>query len=69
MKLTFLGTTSNHGSCPNLYVTDRGTYVVQGEIVTDGEALAVLRSRGLPDHETVVEVPMDLMRFLPGRAG
>ena len=40
MKLTFLGTTSTGGSCPNLYATDHGTYVVQGSKVTDPEALA-----------------------------
>jgi len=65
MKLTFLGTTSTGGSCPNLYATDHGTYVVQGSKVTDPEALATLRARGLPDHETVVEIPIGLMSFLP----
>ena len=65
MKLTFLGTTSNSGSCPNLYETDRGTYLVQGERITDPEALAVLRARGLPDHETVVEIPRGLLKFAP----
>jgi hypothetical protein len=66
MRLTHLGTTSSNNGCPNLYATDRGTYLVQGKIVTDPEALAVLRDRGLPDHETVVEVPTALMTFLPG---
>ena len=65
MKLTFLGSTSEHGACPNLYKTDRGTYLVQGSVVTDPEALATLRARGLPDHETVVEVPVGIMGFLP----
>lgn len=65
MKLTFLGTTSNSGSCPNLYETDRGTYVVQGSKVTDREALAMLRERGLPDHETAVEIPRALLAFAP----
>lgn len=65
MKLTFLGTTSNNGSCPNLYETDRGTYVVQGEKITDPEALAALRARGLPDHETAVEIPRALLNFAP----
>jgi hypothetical protein len=43
MRLRFLGTDSAAGQCPTLYATDRGTYVVQGWKVTDGEALADLR--------------------------
>lgn len=65
VKLTFLGTTSSQGQCPNLYATDRGTYVVQGYKITDPEALATLRERGLPDHETVVEIPAALLDFAP----
>jgi hypothetical protein len=65
MELTFLGTTSNSGSCPNLYATDRGTYVVQGTLVTAPKALATLRARGLPDHETAVEIPAELLKFAP----
>lgn len=65
MKLTFLGTTSNSGSCPNLYETDRGTYVVQGSKITDPEALAVLHERGFPEHETAVEIPRGLLSFAP----
>jgi len=34
MRLHFLGTTSDDGQCPTLYATDRGTYVVQGNVVT-----------------------------------
>jgi hypothetical protein len=63
MELTFLGTTSGHDSCPNLYETDRGTYVVQGYRVTDPVALAALRARGLPDGETAVEIPKALLGF------
>ncbi|SMD24217.1 hypothetical protein [Lentzea albidocapillata] len=65
MELTFLGTTSGGGNCPNLYKTDRGTYVVQGEKITDPDALATLRARGLPDHETAVEIPAALLSFAP----
>jgi hypothetical protein len=65
MELTFLGTTSGGGNCPNLYKTDRGTFMVQGDKVTDPEALATLRARGLPDHETVVEIPAALFKFVP----
>ena len=35
--------------------------------MTDTEALAVLRERGLPNHETVVEIPKALLGFAPGR--
>jgi hypothetical protein len=65
VKLTFLGTTSKNGGCPTAFATDRGTYVVQGSIITDHEALAALRERGLPDHETAVEIPAGLLAFLP----
>ncbi|MBB5776241.1 hypothetical protein [Nonomuraea jabiensis] len=61
MKLRFLGTTSDDGQCPTLYETDRGTYVVQGDRVTDPEALAELRDV-LPG-ETFVEIPKALLRF------
>ncbi|MEU4332626.1 hypothetical protein [Nonomuraea dietziae] len=46
MRLQFLGKTGNSGSgdCPALYRTDRGTYVVQGKIVTDPDALGRVRS-------------------------
>lgn len=63
MRLTHLGTTSGGGGCPELYETDRGTYVVQGTRITDPNALATLRERGLPDHETAVEIPKALLRF------
>ncbi|MFC4535420.1 hypothetical protein [Sphaerisporangium dianthi] len=61
MRLTFIGKTggSNEGSCPALYRTDRGTYVVQGKIVTD--ALALSDVRDLAADETVVEVPADVL--------
>ncbi|MDR7302235.1 hypothetical protein [Haloactinomyces albus] len=65
MKLTHLGTASGGGGCPELYLTDRDTYVVQGSKVTDPEALAALEERGLPDHETAVEIPRALLTFAP----
>lgn len=49
------------GTCPAVFETDRGTYVVQGAIVTDPEALAALE---LPAHETAVEVPASLLASL-----
>ena len=61
MRLRFVGTDSPSGSCPTLYETDRGTYVVQGSLVTDTEALEALR-HVLPG-ETFVEVPKRLLRY------
>lgn len=65
MKLTFRGTSSSHGSCPSVYETDRGTLVVQGWRVTDAEAIAALAERGLPAHETAVEIPLELLGHFP----
>lgn len=67
MKVTFLGTTSDTGNCPTVYATDRHTFLVQGARVLDEEALVELRERGngIPDHETVVEIPVGLVRFFP----
>lgn len=66
MKLTLLGTESENGGSPAVYATDRGTYVLQGWRVTDPEALAVL---SIPSHETVLEIPEGLLRFLPVQRG
>jgi hypothetical protein len=63
MKLTFVGSTSEHGNCPTLYQTDRGTVVVQGSQITDPEALAQLRD--VLDGETFVEVPTELVNYWP----
>ncbi|MBV8933293.1 MAG: hypothetical protein JOZ47_19935 [Kutzneria sp.] len=70
MKITFLGTTSSKGQCPTLYATDRGTYIAQGKIVTDPEALKTVRETyaGLGDDETMVEIPAELFRFAPKAA-
>ena len=66
MKLTFLGTSSENGQCPTFYTTDRGTYVVQGWKVTDAEALAQL---DIPEHETAVEIPAELLHYAPHPTG
>jgi hypothetical protein len=64
MRLTFVGTTSQGGGCPTLYETDGGDYVVQGDVLTDPEALAQLKDV-LPG-ETFVVVPRALLtRFAP----
>jgi hypothetical protein len=62
MKLPFLGKDSTPNDSPTLYETDRETYLVQGYVVSDPEALAQMR---IPEGETVVEVPKRLMRYLP----
>jgi hypothetical protein len=50
------------GTCPTVYATDRGTLVVQGTTVTDAEGVNV------PGHESLVEVPAELLLNLEGRA-
>jgi hypothetical protein len=47
--------------CPTLLETDHDTYLVQGWIVTDPEALSQLN---IPETETVVEVPKSLFDVL-----
>ncbi len=60
MNLTFIRKTrlSGDSNCPSLYRTDRGTFVVQGWRVSDPEALSQL---DIPAHETVVDVPADVL--------
>jgi hypothetical protein len=61
MRLRFVGSDSPSGSCPTIYETDRGTYVIQGQTVTDPEARADLRH--VLEGETCVEVPRELLRY------
>jgi hypothetical protein len=49
---------------PTLYRTDRGSWVVQGWIVTDPEALAALE---IPEGETCVEIPDRMIPFFQQR--
>lgn len=65
MTLRFIGTTSEHGSCPTLYeVVETGEILVQGERETDPEHLAQLRD--VKDSETFVRIPRELLtRFAP----
>jgi len=64
MKLQFIGTTSEHGNCPTLYETETGDIVVQGDKLTDPEAIAQLRD--VAEHETFVVIPRALLtRFAP----
>lgn len=67
MKLTFIRKTvlSGDSNCPSLYRTDRGTFVVQGWRITDPETLTQL---DVPAHETVVEVPADVLAEIAATA-
>ncbi len=66
VKIRHLGTVdSGKSGSPTVFATDRGTLLIQGWKVSDEEALTEARRRGLPDHEDIVEVPMDLLQFLP----
>jgi hypothetical protein len=55
MRVTQLVSECELGDCPTLYATDRGTLLVQGETPHD-------HGLQLPAHETVVEIPVDLIR-------
>lgn len=63
MKLTVLrvirGNCSDGNTCPSLALTDRGSYVVVGKVVTDPEALGSL---GIGQDEMAVEVPASLLK-------
>lgn len=64
MRLRLLGTESGHTGCPALYATDRGTYVVQGKLVTDESAIADLVD--VREDEFYVEIPPGLLRLAQG---
>jgi hypothetical protein len=59
MRLRMLGTTSKDGDCPTLYETETGDIVVQGDRLTDPEALAQLKD--VKPEETFVVVPRALL--------
>ena len=56
-KLTALVGDCENGTCPTVYRTDRGTLAVQGGQITD-------HGRDVPAHETIVEIPEELIRRL-----
>ena len=62
VRLTFVGKDpdSNPTGSPTVYRTDRASWVVQGWLVTDPEALAQMN---IPDGEGCVEVPDRLVQF------
>lgn len=70
MRLTLIGgdPESNPNNSPTIYKTDRNSWVVQGWVVDDPDALASL---DLPDGESAVEIPDRMIQFfgLEGRAG
>lgn len=63
MKLRCVAESCDTGPCPSVYETDRATFVVQGFLIDDAEALEALR---LPTGETAVEVPRSLLLALAG---
>jgi hypothetical protein len=62
MRLTFIGKDleSNPTGSPTIYRTDRDSWVVQGWMVTDSDALTQM---DIPDGETCVEIPDRMLRF------
>jgi hypothetical protein len=55
VALTRLATVCGSGSCPTLYETNRGTYVVQGYVVGPDAGVEV------PAGESLVEIPAELL--------
>jgi hypothetical protein len=62
MRLTFVGKDpdSNPTGSPTVYHTDRESWIVQGWMVTDPEALAHM---DIPGGETAVEIPDRMIQF------
>lgn len=54
--MTFVTKLCGAGSCPTVYRTDRGTYVIQGYTLT-AEATGL----DLPAGEQLVEIPAELL--------
>lgn len=66
MRARFLGKDpeSQEGHSPTLFATDRTdrvTYIAQGWKVTDPQVLADVGE--VPDHETLIEIPEDVLRM------
>jgi hypothetical protein len=57
------GDCSDGKTCPAMYMTDRGTVVIQGLTVTDPDALQQLR---LPGGEQAVEIPAEMVAEVLG---
>ena len=70
MRVRFLGKDpeSVEGESPTLFATDRTdrvTYIAQGWKVTDPQALADIGQ--VPDCETVIEIPEDVLKMFVRR--
>lgn len=70
MRASFLGKDpeSQEGQSPTLFATDRVdrvTYIAQGWRVTDTQALADVGP--VPDHETLIEIPEEVLKFYARR--
>jgi hypothetical protein len=61
MRLRFLGKETSGGDSPTLYATDRGTYLIQGWVITDPEILTKLDP---PPDEMCVEIYARLLAHL-----
>jgi hypothetical protein len=53
-------------TCPAVHMTESGSLIVVGRVVTDGEVLAQM---AIGDGELAVEVPATLLPEVPGCAG
>ena len=72
MRAYFLGSdpTSQYGSSPTLFATsrsDRVTFLLQGWVVTDPEALGDVGE--IPPGEGLVEIPIEVLRFVAQHQG
>lgn len=70
MRARFLGKDpgSQEGQSPTLFATDRTdrtTYIAQGWVVTDPQALADIGS--IPEGEAVIEIPEDVLKMYARR--
>ncbi len=66
MRARFLGKDpcSQEGQSPTLFATDRTdrrTFIAQGWVVTDAQALADVGP--VPSGEAIVEIPEDVLRY------
>lgn len=52
------------GTCPAVFETDSGSYVLIGKVVKDGDSAALLAGRIGPD-EVAIEIPKEFLSRLP----
>jgi hypothetical protein len=68
MKVTMVDSnTCSGGSCPTVYKTDRGTFLVQGYVIKPSELDDL--PAGIPQTETIVEVPAEWFLSAARKAG